>query len=50
VPWPGPNRTEPEKGANILFMVLIRCQVCGHSLMFDSELFHGGDVPVLAAE
>ena len=50
-PWPNPPRHPgPEPGANILFMVLIRCDLCGHSLLFDSERFHDGDTPVFDPE
>jgi hypothetical protein len=47
-PWPNPpSRQGPEPGANVLFMVMVRCELCGHAMMFDSERFHGPDVPAL---
>jgi ribosomal protein S27AE len=32
---------------NVLFMVRVECQMCGHSLLFNSERFHSGDTPTL---
>jgi ribosomal protein S27AE len=32
---------------NVLFMVRVACEVCGYTLLFDSEKHHGQDVPVL---
>lgn len=42
-PWPSAHRPEPDPGSNILFMVAISCDLCGHTLLFDSEKFHHGD-------
>ena len=30
-------------GSNFLYMVAVVCDVCGHTLLFDSEKFHHGD-------
>lgn len=38
-------RWDPE--ANVRFMLEVRCEVCGHSILFDSEKFHGPNEPVL---
>ena len=38
-------RWDPE--ANVRFMIEVRCEVCGHSMLFDSEKFHPGDEPIL---
>jgi hypothetical protein len=38
-------RRDPE--ANVRFMVEVRCEACGHSMLFDSEKFHGGNEPTL---
>ena len=32
---------------NILFMVRVACEVCGYTMLFDSEKHHGPDEPVL---
>jgi hypothetical protein len=39
------GKKDPE--ANMLFMVMIRCSVCGHSQLFDSELLSGKDESVV---
>ena len=41
--FPGGN--DPE--ANMRFMVEIRCEVCGHSMLFDANKFHGPDERIL---
>src|SRR5919198_4882427 len=38
-------RWDPE--ANVRFMIEVRCEVCGHVMLFDSEKFHGPNEPVL---
>lgn len=35
--------------ANVLFMVRVACDVCGHTLLFDCESFLGGNVTTLEA-
>jgi hypothetical protein len=32
---------------NVLFMVRVACEVCGYTMLFDSEKHHGPDEPVL---
>lgn len=36
-----------DREANIRFMVEVRCEACGHSMLFDSEKFHGSNEPTL---
>jgi len=33
--------------ANVRFMVEVRCNMCGYSMLFDSEKFHSGDEPTI---
>jgi hypothetical protein len=45
-PWmPDGQRGEPE--VNILFLILLKCRLCGHVLLFDSEEFEGADARAL---
>ena len=37
-------RHDPE--ANVRYMIEVRCEVCGHSILFDSEKFYTGDDPI----
>jgi hypothetical protein len=55
VPWPAMVQIggfthkpvgEPHRG-NVLFMALVRCESCGHTLMFDSGKLTGEDEPSL---
>jgi hypothetical protein len=55
VPWPAILQIggfahkpigEPHRG-NILFMALVRCESCGHTMMFDSGKLTGEDEPSL---
>ena len=32
---------------NVLFMVRVFCDVCGNTMLFDSEKYHGPNEPVL---
>jgi hypothetical protein len=45
VPWPTSGTPDPD--ANGLFMVRLECNVCGHSMLFNSERFITGDTPAL---
>lgn len=36
-----PGRRLPQ----VLYMVMVKCNLCGHSLFFDSENFISGDEP-----
>jgi|HubBroStandDraft_4_1064222.scaffolds.fasta_scaffold611798_1 hypothetical protein len=50
VAWVSPEAVAPprrEPSTNIVFMVRVACDVCGHTLLFDSESFFGGDAPTL---
>lgn len=38
-------RHDPD--ANTLFMVRVACSLCGHTMLFDSEQFIGGDEKAL---
>lgn len=38
---------EHDPDANGLFMVRIFCNLCGYTLLFDSEKHHGLDVPTI---
>jgi hypothetical protein len=37
-------------GTNIVFLVRITCELCGHTLLFDSERFTGADEPAFDPE
>ena len=41
----GPPAQDPR--GNVLFMVRVECEVCGNSLLFNSEKFFSGDTPTL---
>ena len=45
---PGEKGEPKDPESNILFMVLIYCDLCGHTMMFDSERLVGSDEPSLA--
>ncbi len=50
VAWMSPGVATPreqEPSTNILFMVRVGCEVCGHTLLFDSESFFTGGTPTL---
>jgi hypothetical protein len=55
LPWPailsvGGHAWLPQGSShrgNILYMAVVRCELCGHSMMFDSEKFSTDDEPVL---
>jgi hypothetical protein len=50
VAWPNhEGKVLKEPSTNVLFMVRVECEVCGHSLMFNSEKFFSGDTPILEA-
>ncbi|HTA33492.1 MAG TPA: hypothetical protein VK721_08720 [Solirubrobacteraceae bacterium] len=38
---------EKEPSGNVLFMVRVECQVCGHTMLFNSERFFTGDEPII---
>jgi hypothetical protein len=38
---------EGDPDTNMLFMVRAVCQLCGYTMLFDSEKHHGPDEPVL---
>ena len=43
-----PDTPRPkEKSGNALFMVRIECNLCGYSILFNSERFFSGDTPIL---
>src|SRR4051794_700731 len=42
LPWR--EKGEPHRG-NLLFMALVRCELCGYSMSFDSERLTGKDQP-----
>ncbi len=41
------DQVEGDPEANVLLMVRVFCEVCGYSMLFDSEKHHGPDEPVL---
>ena len=42
------ERSDPQSpSVNILFMVMVECEMCGHTMFLNSERFHPGDVPTL---
>jgi hypothetical protein len=45
-----PGSTTQDVGTNILYMALVRCDVCGHAMFFDAEKFYGSDEPMLERE
>jgi hypothetical protein len=43
--WEPPNRRDEE--SNVMFMVMIGCSACGHTMFFDSDRFRTGDEPTV---
>lgn len=49
--WTRPKdspRRDPD--ANLIFLVIVKCRLCGHLQLFDSEEFYDGDQPTLVRD
>jgi len=45
-PWPSRPR---DKDAGVMYAVAVRCDVCGHVLLFDSECHRAGGPPIVTS-
>jgi hypothetical protein len=44
---PDPNGPPADVDTDVLFVVMVECQICGHLLWFNSARFRTGDEPIL---